>query len=118
MQRTLRILLCASALATPALIAAQAHAQAASGSTELGELVVTALKRESNLQDVPASISAVGGAELQQRGISQPSDLQFVVPSMQAGRLLGQTSITIRGVGLNQGAPGVAIHVDGVYQPR
>ena len=118
MHRTLRILLSATALTAPGLIATQAQAQASAEATEVGELVVTALKRESNLQDVPAAISAVGGAELQERGISQPSDLQFVVPSMQAGRLLGQTAITIRGVGLNQGAPGVAIHVDGVYQPR
>jgi iron complex outermembrane receptor protein len=118
MRHTLRVLLCASALTAPALIASSAFAQAADAGTEIGELIVTALKRESNLQDVPAAISAVGGAELEQRGITQPSDLQFVVPSMQAGRLLGQTSITIRGVGLNQGAPGVAIHVDGVYQPR
>ncbi len=118
MRRTLRILLSATALTAPVVLATQARAQATAEASEVGELVVTALKRESNLQDVPAAISAVGGAELEARGISQPSDLQFVVPSMQAGRLLGQTSITIRGVGLNQGAPGVAIHVDGVYQPR
>ena len=37
---------------------------------------------------------------------------------MQAGKLLGSTAFTIRGVGLNQGSPGVAVHVDGVYQPR
>ncbi|WP_293363091.1 TonB-dependent receptor [Phenylobacterium sp.] len=118
MQRSLRILMCASALTAPALLASPALAQTGGEGAEVAELVVTALKRESNLQDVPAAISAVGGPELEARGISQPSDLQFVVPSMQAGRLLGQTAITIRGVGLNQGAPGVAIHADGVYQPR
>lgn len=118
MHRTLRILLSATALAAPGLLATRAQAQAASDAVDVGELVVTAMKRESILQDVPAAVSAVGGQELEDRGITQPSDLQFVVPSMQAGRLLGQTSITIRGVGLNQGAPGVAIHVDGVYQPR
>lgn len=79
---------------------------------------MTAQKRSENIQDIPAAITAVSGATLQERGISSPTDLQFVVPSMQAGRLLGQTAITIRGVGLNQGSPGVAIHVDGVYQPR
>lgn len=76
---------------------------------------MTAQKRSENIQDIPAAITAVSGATLQERGISSPTDLQFVVPSMQAGRLLGQTAITIRGVGLNQGSPGVAIHVDGVY---
>ena len=105
-------------LATAALAVAAEPAAAQTDTAEIEELVVTALKRESNVQDVPASITAVSGAALEERGISQPSDLQFVAPSMQAGRLLGQTSVTIRGVGLNQGAPGVAIHVDGVYQPR
>lgn len=105
-------------LATAALLTTAGPAAAQTDSTEIEELIVTALKREANIQDIPASITAVSGATLQERGINQPSDLQFVVPSMQAGRLLGQTSVTIRGVGLNQGAPGVAIHVDGVYQPR
>ena len=119
MRTTLRILLCASAaFAAPVVLSTPALAQSSDAGTEVGELVVTAQKRSENLQDVPASISAVTGATLEERGITQPSDLQFVVPSMQAGRLLGQTSVTIRGVGLNQGSPGVAIHVDGVYQPR
>ena len=119
MRTTLRILLCASAaFAAPVVLSTPALAQSSDAGTEVGELVVTAQKRSENLQDVPASISAVTGATLEERGITQPSDLQFVVPSMQAGRRLGQTSVTIRGVGLNQGSPGVAIHVDGVYQPR
>ena len=117
MPATFRSLMYATALFAPTLVATETLAQAGQGA-EVGEIVVTALKRETSLQDVPAAVSAVSGAELEERGITQPSDLQFIVPSMQAGRLLGQTSVTIRGVGLNQGAPGVAIHVDGVYQPR
>ena len=115
-----RSLLCASVAVAPWLICSPAIAAAAavSSPTELEEVIVTAQKRSENLQDVPASISALSGAMLQERGITTATDLQFVVPSMQAGRLLGQTAITIRGVGLNQGSPGVAIHVDGVFQPR
>ncbi|MBU1374486.1 MAG: TonB-dependent receptor [Alphaproteobacteria bacterium] len=120
MRAQLRGLLCASAaLSAPLLFAGTtAQAQITDGATEVGELIVTAQKRAENIQAVPAAITAITGAALSERGITQPSDLQFIVPSMQAGRLLGQTSITIRGVGLNQGSPGVAIHVDGVYQPR
>jgi len=120
MKYAVRSLLCASAALAPWFIAPPAlaaEADTASGAT-LEELVVTAQKRSENIQEVPAAITAVSGTALQQRGFTQPEDLQFIVPSMQAGRLLGQTAITIRGVGLNQGSPGVAIHVDGVYQPR
>jgi iron complex outermembrane recepter protein len=113
MRIAIKILLCASA----AIIAAPAYAQTAGGNA-VEELVVTAQRRSEALQDIPAAITAVTGATLEDRGITAPGDLQFIAPSMQSGRLIGSTAITIRGVGLNQGAPGVAIHVDGVYQPR
>ncbi len=96
------------------LAAAPAFAQSANDD----EIIVTAQKRAESLQSVPASISAVTASALEERGITQVQDLQFVVPSFQAGKLLGATAIAIRGVGLNQGSPGVAVHVDGVYQPR
>lgn len=80
-------------------------------------VVVTAQKRAQDVQDIASAVSALGSDEIQQRGIDQASDLQFVVPNVQVGKQAGQTAVTIRGVGLNQGAPGVAIHVDGVYQP-
>jgi iron complex outermembrane receptor protein len=83
-----------------------------------GEIIVTAQKRAQSIQQVPIAISALNSEMLDERGISTAAGLQFSVPSTQIGNLLGQTSVTIRGVGLNQGAPGVAIHVDGVYQPR
>ncbi|MDB5422064.1 MAG: hypothetical protein JWR59_2011, partial [Brevundimonas sp.] len=120
---TISLLGAASALALSAGTAeAQAPAAAAPtsnlGPTELDEVIVTAQKRSESVQQVPAAITAVGSQALQQRGVSQVSDLQFIVPSLQTGKMLGQTAVTIRGVGLNQGSPGVAIHVDGVYQPR
>jgi iron complex outermembrane recepter protein len=44
------------------------------------------------------------------------------VPSLVSGKIAGVTAVSIRGVGLNQyGAtaqPGVAVHIDGVYQAR
>jgi iron complex outermembrane recepter protein len=87
--RSLRLWLCASAaapclLSTPALAADAAEAD----TTQIEELVVTAQKRSENLQDVPAAISAVSGAELSERGITTPQDLQFITPSMLSGRLL------------------------------
>jgi iron complex outermembrane receptor protein len=81
------------------------------------EIVVTAQKRAQSVQDVAAAISAVSGKELEDRGIQDVDALQFLVPGLEVGSLrIGGTYVTIRGVGLNQGAPGVAVHVDGVYQ--
>ena len=83
------------------------------------EIVVTAFKRDQNVQDVPAAVSAVSGEALSERGITDPADLQFIVPSLQVGKSQGNTAFTIRGVGYNTvGSPAVAVHVDGVYQAR
>ena len=82
-------------------------------------IVVTALKREQNVQDIPAAITAVSGEALASRGITDPADLQFITPSLQVGKSQGNTAFTIRGVGFNTvGSPAVAVHVDGVFQPR
>ena len=81
-------------------------------------IIVTAQKQSESLQEVAASVSALGSEELEERGISSIDALQFAVPGLQSGTLYsaGGTAITIRGVGLNQGSPGVAVHIDGVYQ--
>lgn len=117
MRKCVRVLLCGSAAISGLAAAGGAWAQS-DGPTQVDELIVTAQKRSESVQQVPAAITALGSQALQQRGVSQVSDLQFIVPSLQTGKLLGQTALTIRGVGLNQGSPGVAIHVDGVYQAR
>lgn len=118
MRQSRRILLSTSAALAVLTGGGVAAAHTTDEPVSLGELVVTAQKRSESIQDVPAAVTAVSAQTLADRGISTPTDLQFVVPSMQAGNLLGQTAFTIRGVGLNQGSPGVALHVDGVYQPR
>ena len=117
MRKYVRVLLCGSAAISGLAAAGGAWAQS-EGPTQVDELIVTAQKRSESVQQVPAAITALGSQALQQRGVSQVSDLQFIVPSLQTGKLLGQTAVTIRGVGLNQGSPGVAIHVDGAYQAR
>ena len=116
-------LLAAVALPAISIAADQAAAPAATspsaneGST-VSEIVVTALKRSESIQQVPASISALTGANLVQRGISDINELQFAVPSMTSGSILGATQITIRGIGPGPGGPSIAVYVDGVYQPN
>jgi len=122
---SLRALLCASGAiggltASPAHAAASDAVAASPSSTEIGELIVTAQKRSESVQTVPAAISAISGASLDQRGIANVGDLQFAVPSFHSGTLTGSTGITIRGVGATTvgtaGTSGVAVNVDGVYQ--
>jgi iron complex outermembrane receptor protein len=85
--------------------------------TQIDDIVVTANKRSQSVQEIAAAVSALSGETLEQRGINDAAGLQFAVPSLDVGTLrVGGTYITIRGVGLNQGSPGVAVHVDGVYQ--
>ncbi|MFK8018788.1 MAG: TonB-dependent receptor [Pseudomonadales bacterium] len=88
--------------------------------TVLEEVVVTANKREQSLREIPTSITAMTGNMLEDRGITEAKDLHKIVPSMITGvGNRGEPTINIRGVGYNEvGSPGVAIHVDGVYQPN
>jgi iron complex outermembrane recepter protein len=93
-----------------------------SAAGSLAEIVVTAQKRSENVQDVPASITALSSADLENRQINDIVDLQRQVPSMEVGQLYGANLITLRGIstGLTVGTedPSVAVHVNGVYQPR
>lgn len=111
----------AAACAWAALAAGEAVAQATADTSVLGEIVVTARKREESLQDVPVSISALTGEALKDDKIVNQFDLSMRVPSFKqtAG---GVNSYTyIRGVG-SGGNPSfeqaVATFVDGVYAGR
>jgi iron complex outermembrane recepter protein len=90
--------------------------------TSIDEIVVTAQKRKESVQDVPASITALTAAMIEQKGIRDVSDLQFEIPTLMFGSQAGLTQIFLRGVGLNTGTGeiqgGVAVNVDGIYQPH
>ena len=66
---------------------------------EPGEIVVTALKRETRLQETPLAISAVTGEALQNSGASTVQDMVRAVPGLNITEgNTGQRRITIRGV--------------------
>ncbi|WP_374406253.1 TonB-dependent receptor [Pelagerythrobacter sp.] len=80
-------------------------------------IVVTAQKREQSLADVPVSISAVTGAELSEKGITQIADLQKVVPGLVAAETyMGSPVYYLRGVGFYDTSlaarPSVAMYED------
>ncbi len=128
MNPSLKVLLCASVGVAGLLAASQGVAAESApttrtqGATEIGEVVVTAQKRSETVQKIPAAISAISGADLDQRGIATVNDLQFAAPSFHSGSLTGSTGITIRGVGATtvgtSGTAGVAANIDGVYQAQ
>jgi iron complex outermembrane receptor protein len=92
----------------------------------LEEVVVTARKREENLQTTPISVTAFTAATLAQQGIETLVDLgQHVANlSMISGQGGGstQTQISIRGVGQSDfiltSDQSVGVYLDGVYYPR
>ena len=85
------------------------------------EIVVTAQKREENLQDVPISISAFSGDSLDARGVQDQKDLQLVTPGLQYGTTSGFSVVFLRGIGTDAFIPSadasVATYIDGVYFP-
>lgn len=85
-------------------------------------LVVTAQRREQNLQEVPATIAAVSSEDLTEKGVTSSEDLEALVPGLQFGQNpTGNQSVTIRGIGANEAADvsitpnSVAINFDEIY---
>jgi outer membrane receptor protein involved in Fe transport len=78
----------------------QVAATASPPGSDLSEIVVTAQKRVEKLKDVPASITAISGATLDQRGVSEVGDLIKDVPGVMlvgaAGP--GTGTLIIRGI--------------------
>lgn len=85
------------------------------------EIVVTAQKRDERLQDVPISISAFSGSQLETRGITSSSDLTQVTPGLTVSETSSYVNPFIRGVGSTAIIPGevgsVSTYIDGVYMP-
>jgi iron complex outermembrane recepter protein len=76
-----------------------AFAQEQQTAAGLQEIVVTAQKREENLQDVPMSIQALGTAKLEELNIQSFSDYAQFLPSVSYQSVApGHDQITMRGV--------------------
>jgi outer membrane receptor protein involved in Fe transport len=83
------------------------------------EIVVTAQKREENLQDVPLSIQALGTQKLEQLNVSNFNDYTKLTPSVSFQTSSpGSTNVYIRGVasggdGNHSGSlPSVGVYLD------
>ncbi|MBE9540040.1 MAG: TonB-dependent receptor [Proteobacteria bacterium] len=87
----------------------------------LEEVMVTAQKREQNMQDVGISITAYTGEQLEELGFTKSSDIARFTPGVHVGgNLAGQNlQFTIRGVAQNdfndQTESPVAVYIDDTY---
>jgi len=104
------------------LLAASLSLPTYSASTLLEEVVVTAQKREQNLQDVGVSVTAFGGEAMKALGFTNSTDLAAQTPGLNIGTPVGEgnnPSIVLRGVGLNDfndnNEGPVAMYKDEVY---
>jgi iron complex outermembrane receptor protein len=108
--------------------AAQApDSEASSGEKGLTEIVVTATKRETNLQKTPIAISVIDPAMIKDRHIQSLIDLaDGGIPSLRVATFEARQSaltVGIRGIvpfDANQTArdQGVGVYIDGVYLGR
>ena len=120
------------ALASFLCVAGPAGAQTPSASQGddggLGEIVVTAQKRETSLQKTPIAISVLNGEDLANRHALSLTDLgDGTIPSLRVAPFFARNSaliVNIRGVGAmtdsNQPAreQGSGVYLDGVYLGR
>ncbi|MBG0775959.1 MAG: TonB-dependent receptor [Desulfovibrionaceae bacterium] len=106
---------CADAAATNAT-----NATSAIGADEgyrLAPVMVTAEKRVENLQDVPASVTALSGQDLTDMGVRDTEDLAHYVPNLEFDSFGSRRHglMFLRGVkSLPTGEPATGYYVDGV----
>lgn len=95
-----------------------AFAQTAEETAESDIIIVTATKRDANLQDIPFSINAQTAADIQKSGATTLEDLSRNVAGLSIQNLgPGQSQVAIRGVSAGQivrDQPGVKEQV-GIY---
>ncbi len=95
--------------------------QSQANAAEIEEILVTAERRNVDLQDTPIAVSVLTGAQLSAKGVSRLEDLQFATPSLLVTEQGVTQNVNIRGIGLASESPnvtnGVATYQDGVFQP-
>ena len=107
---------------------ARAEAADAADSAGLSEVVVTAQKRETNLQNTPIAISVASAEDLENRRVKSLADLgDGSIPSLRIAPFFSRNSafnVGIRGIfpssDANQPArdSAIGVYIDGVYLGR
>ncbi len=107
-------------LGSTALAPAIVHAQEVTEVTEdTQEIVVSALRRDQNLQDVPAAVTAFNAETIENAGIERPLDFINLTSNVNLVETQnsGNAFIIIRGITQARNSePSVAVVIDGVQQ--
>jgi iron complex outermembrane receptor protein len=86
---------------------------------ELEEIIVTAERRDQNLQETPIAATVFSADEIVNNGMNEIHSIQNFVPNTVVMTYNRSTFINIRGAGLAASAPaanpGVAYYIDGVF---
>ena len=129
--RTLTMVMVLSVLTFPAMAqdaqldtgkAAPQESAPATEVTPLEGMVVTALKREAMIQDVPVSMTAFDSEQIDALKLHDLGDLTITMPNValdDVGVTRGIANFSIRGLGINSSIPSidptVGVFVDGIY---
>ena len=117
-----------AAVSSSATYAEEGRANSSTLSAIMEEVVVTARKREENVQDTPIAISAYSGEGLDARGLTSIAEIGQITPNMNyqnnpvAGGSSSVATVYIRGIGqrdfLGTIDNGVGFYIDDVLISR
>ncbi len=116
----LALSVCGSAAMAQEVAAQDAQAQAEQSDAMFGDIVVTANKREQNVQSVPIAITAYSGDQLKALGVTDATQITQQVPGLQLNAWSPNVTIfNLRGISQNNftdylEAP-IAVYVDDAY---
>jgi iron complex outermembrane receptor protein len=86
------------------------------GFAQIEEIVVTARRREENLQDIPLAVQAFDAKQIERLGINSVSDVTKQMSSLifDIGIVEQDTRIVVRGLAPTRGRQNIATLVDGI----
>lgn len=113
--RASALALAISALSMPAT-AQDSAAPAAADDEGLADIIVTARRREENLQDVPLTVKAFSAEAIATKGIRDIQDVARLTPGLffDKGFVQQDTRPNIRGLPASRGRPPVGVLLDGI----
>ncbi len=103
----------AAAVASPLALAQESNPLA------IEEITVTATKRESSVQDLAISVTAISGDLISELNLVNVIDLDKAVPGLKVRYIGAEPTIIMRGAGAaGTNDLAVPIYVDSLYRPR
>ncbi len=109
-------------LASPGMVLAQTAAAANPQAREPGdEIIVSARRQQESVQDVPVTVSAFSGEQLQNLGVVKSTDIAAITPNFTINSGFGASNpmLYIRGVGSgnfnDNSQANVGTYIDDVY---